>query len=453
MVWMTFWPLVLGFTLSGMVQSFVERDGLRASLGRTSPASVSRATALGMISSSCSYAASAMSRALFVRGASWPNALVFMVASTNLVIELGLVLYLLLGWPFVVAQFVGGVLMVAALALLTGVAFSPTAQARLRDRAIGDSAPASSASTPWRQRVRSADAYRGAARFAWGDLTMLRRELLAGFVIAGFLVVHVPAAWWSDIFWTGHGWLTTLENVLIAPLLAVISFVCSVGNIPLAAALWSHGVAFGGVVSFIFADLVTLPLLFIYRRFYGGRVAWRLFALLWLVMSAGGLAVDALFHAVRAVPATRHSPALRGEFPLGATLVLNIAAAVLLVAVAWAARRRHDSHDTARDPVCGMTVDVHSPAAVRDRDGRTFYFCSPRCAERFDANADIASSADEVTDPVCGMTVDPATALAWQDAAGVIHYFCCEGCRVSHQAASTTLGVETGHAHGGPGDV
>ncbi len=141
MVWMTFWPLVLGFTLSGMVQSFVERDGLRASLGRTSPASVSRATALGMISSSCSYAASAMSRALFVRGASWPNALVFMVASTNLVIELGLVLYLLLGWPFVVAQFVGGVLMVAALALLTGVAFSPASQARLRDRAVGDSVP------------------------------------------------------------------------------------------------------------------------------------------------------------------------------------------------------------------------------------------------------------------------------------------------------------------------
>jgi Cu+-exporting ATPase len=138
---------------------------------------------------------------------------------------------------------------------------------------------------------------------------------------------------------------------------------------------------------------------------------------------------------------------------LGATLVLNVAAAVLLLAVAWAARRRKDGLDTARDPVCGMTVDVHSPAAVRERDGTAFYFCSPRCAERFDADADTVSNVGEVTDPVCGMTVDPATALSRRDAAGVIHYFCCEGCRASHQAASPALEVETGHARGGPGHV
>jgi uncharacterized membrane protein YraQ (UPF0718 family)/YHS domain-containing protein len=397
MVWMTFWPLVLGFTLSGAVQSFLPRDGLRARLGRTTPGSVARASALGMISSSCSYAASAMSRALFARGSSWPNALIFMVASTNLVIELGLVLYLLLGWQFVVAQFVGGAIMIAALALLAPAVFPARAQEALRAR-VRDSVPEARVSnSSWRERLTERGAYRRAARFAWGDLTMLRRELLAGFVVAGFLTVHVPASWWSHLFLTGHGAATAVENVAVAPLLAVVSFVCSVGNIPLAAALWAHGVAFGAVVSFILADLVTLPLLLIYRRFYGGAATGRLFGLLWVVMSGSGLAVDELFRALGAVPATRHSPALRGQFPLGATLALNVAAAVLLGVVVWAARRRDDPV-SARDPVCGMEVDVTAPAAVRRLAGDTFYFCSPRCAERFDVRGEpTAPAAVELT--------------------------------------------------------
>ncbi|MDE3064041.1 MAG: permease [Acidobacteriota bacterium] len=431
MVWMTFWPLVLGFSLSGAVQSFLPRDGLRARLGRTSAATVGRASVLGMISSSCSYAASAMARALFARGASWPNALVFMVASTNLVIELGLVLYLLLGWPFVLAQLVGGAIMIAALGLLAGLVFPAAAQEDLRARVLGDAPPAQAATRTWRERLHTRDSYRAAARFAWGDLTMLRRELLAGFVVAGFLTVHVPSAWWSHLFWTGHGAATAVENAVLAPLLAVISFVCSVGNIPLAAALWVHGVAFGGVVSFIFADLVTLPLLLIYRRFYGTRATLRLFALLWVVMSGGGLLVDAIFSAAHAVPATRHSAALRGDFPLGATLALNVAAAALLGLVWWASRRRAGGA-TARDPICGMEVDVSAPAAVRQREGVTYYFCSPRCADRFDA-APVAATA-EALDPVCQMTVDPATALSWTDPAGHAHYFCGPGCRETYAA-------------------
>jgi uncharacterized protein len=432
MVWVTFWPLVLGFSLSGAVQSFLPRDALRARLGRTSPATVARASLLGMISSSCSYAASAMGRAVFARGASWPNALVFMVASTNLVIELGLVLYLLLGWPFVLAQFIGGVVMIAALALLAGLVFPARTQAALRARVQGQVPPAAASSTSWRERIRSRDAYRGAARYAWGDLTMLRRELLAGFVVAGFLTVHVPNAWWSHLFWTGHGAATSLENAVLAPLLAVISFVCSVGNIPLAAALWVHGVAFGGVVSFIFADLVTLPLLLIYRRFYGGRSTARLFLLLWVVMSGGGLIVDGLFSAAHAIPATRHSAALRGDFPLGATLVLNVLAAALLGAVWWASRRRDDAGRTARDPVCGMQVDVSAPAATRQRGAVTVYFCSPRCAERFDAGDGATREPATAVDPICSMSVDPRDALSWRDEGGETTYFCCEGCRTAY---------------------
>jgi uncharacterized membrane protein YraQ (UPF0718 family)/YHS domain-containing protein len=428
MVWMTWWPLIFGFTVSGLVQSFLPRDGLRHQLGEDTPSSAAKASLLGAISSSCSYAASAMARALFARGASWSNAMIFMIASTNLVIELGVVLYLLLGWQFVVAQIVGGVVMIIALSLLVRLFFSRSRQERLRQRVIADSpAPLGEASPDWRQRLRQRRNYSLAARFTLGDITMLRRELLTGFLVAGFLTVHVPALWWSHLFFSGHGALTVIENAVVAPLLAVVSFVCSVGNIPLAAALWFHGVAFGGVVSFIFADLVTLPLLLIYRRFYGTSNAARLFALFWLIMSGGGLLVEVLFRALHLLAHNRHSVAMQGQFPLGWTLYLNVAAAVALVTL-WFLARRHGGG--ARDPICGMTVDLSAPVASRERDGRTYYFCSPRCAERFDAQATSASTDEPVgfRDPVCGMVVgDDGPHTEGPD--GITYYFCGEACR------------------------
>jgi len=441
MLWMTWWPIVFGFTLSGAVQSFLPRDGLRSKLGTTTPGSSSRAALLGVISSSCSYAASAMSRALFARGASWTNAIIFMVASTNLVVELGIVLYLLLGWQFVVAQFVGGAIMVIALMALTGLFFSKKTQDGLRERVVLDAPPAASGTTStWRERMRSGRFYRLSARFTMGDFTMLRKELLAGFVVAGFLSVHVPTLWWSHLFLTGHGTLTIIENAIVAPLLAVISFVCSVGNIPLAAALWSHGVAFGGVISFIFADLVTLPLLLIYRRFYGTRSMLRLFALLWLVMSGGGLLVNLLFSSAHLIPTTRHSAALSGEFPLGATLMLNVLASVLLVGV-WVLSRQSRDDASARDPICGMTVDLSAPVATRSRDGQTFYFCSLRCAERFDRHEDPAQMDEdpdgEHVDPVCSMRVNATTAPHCVGADNVTYYFCSEGCRTAFLEGSS----------------
>jgi len=401
MVWMTWWPLVLGFSLSGAVQSFLPRDGLRRRLGQSGPAGVARASLLGVISSSCSYAASAMSRALFARGASWSNAVIFMVASTNLVIELGVVLYLLLGWQFVVAQIAGGIVMIAGLAVSTRLFFSRPYQARLRERVEADAPPSATVSPGWRQRLRERDSYGLAAQYTIGDLAMLRKELLAGFLVAGFLIVHVPATWWSHLFLSGHGSLTLVENVVVAPLLAVLSFVCSVGNIPLAGALWYHGVAFGGVVSFIFADLVTLPLLLIYRRFYGAGAARRLFALLWLVMSGAGLLVDLVFRGAHLLPTSRHNAGLSGQFSLGATLVLNVIATLFLAWLWWMSR--HGSRQ-ARDPVCGMTVDVTAPGATRRHNGHDHFFCSPRCAQIFD-EATKASPIDGDGPPV---PVDPS---------------------------------------------
>ncbi len=433
MIWMTWWPLVLGFTLSGLIQSLLPRDSLRSSLGTTSLSSVARASVLGVISSSCSYAASAVSRALFARGSSWRNSLIFMVASTNLVIELGILLYLLLGWRFVLAQLVGGVVMVTLLALTTGVMFNSLREARLRARVLDDAPPRENPSTlTWRDRL-DRDHVKSAARYTIGDLTMLRKELLAGFLVAGFIAVHVPASWWRHLFWSGHGGWTVVENVVVAPLLAVVSFVCSVGNIPLAAALWAHGVAFGGVIAFIFADLITLPLLAIYRRYYGAGSAWRLFVLLWFTMSASGLLVDGLFRAVGWAPTSHHVRVLDGQFPLGSTLVLNLLATVVLLGAWWLARRPSSSSLVAVDPICGMAVDTTSATATAERDGVTYYFCSLGCQGRFarggDHAHDHAGREEWALDPVCAMEVDPARSRRAEGPDGVTYYFCSEGCR------------------------
>jgi uncharacterized protein len=424
MVWMTWWPLVLGFTLAGIVQGTLPRDALRQRLGSNTARSHATATLLGTLSSSCSYAASAMSRALFARGSSWTNSLIFMVASTNLVIELGVVLFVLLGWPFVVAQLVGGIVMVILLIALTPLMFRRATVERLTARVASDSSSTTeSTSLSRRERLGLS------ARYTMGDLTMVRKELLIGFVVAGFLSVHVPNSWWSHIFLNGHGGWTVLENVVLAPLVSVLAFVCSVGNVPLAAALWGHGVAFGGVIAFLFADLVTLPLLVIYRRYYGTATAWRLFALLWATASGAGLVIDGLFRLIHLIPNSHHVKVLSGAFPLGATLVLNVLAAIMLLVVWRLAQGAKGDGHAATDPICGMTVDPSNAPASALRDGETFFFCSLGCRDKFLAHDQpVSVVGGEPLDPVCGMNV-AGREISSVGPDGATYYFCSEGCR------------------------
>jgi uncharacterized membrane protein YraQ (UPF0718 family) len=444
MVWLTWWPIVLGFTLSGFVQSGIARDKLRRELGHDSPGSFATASLLGVISSSCSYAASGMARALFARGASWTNSVVFMVASTNLVIELGVVLYLILGWRFLIAQLVGGVIMIALLGLLTRVMFRPARVDAMRQHVSGDETPAHHhhSEAPQTARLRDRATLVAAARYTTGDLTMIRLELVAGFVVAGFLSAHVPTSWWHHLFVNGHGIWTVLENVALAPLVAVLACVCSVGNIPLAATLWGHGVAFGGVIAFIFADLIALPLLAIYRRFYGIATTWRLLVLLWCTMSLAGLAIDGLFRLTNLTPSGHHVALLAGDFPLGATLVLNILAALILLAIWLLARSSALSDHIATDPVCGMSVEKSSAAATAQQGTTTYYFCSPSCRDRFVAELS-ESPAETFIDPVCGMTVTPHDDHTPTEREGVTYYFCSEGCRkIFIDAASPRQPIE-----------
>jgi uncharacterized protein len=389
MLWATFWALVLGFALAGAVQAFVSRREMQRLLGRSGPREIARASLLGAASSSCSYAASAMAKTLFQRGADFVSSMVFMFASTNLVVELGIVLWVLLGWEFALAEFVGGAIMIVLFTLLARVVLKRKETDAARER-LGDGGHADDViqRLPWRRRLTSEAGWADAASYAFADVKMVRKEIAAGYLIAGFLAVLVPASLWNGVFATGHGFWTSLENVIVGPFIALISFVCSVGNVPLAAALWSGGISFGGVISFIFADLIALPLLFIYRRYYGGRLTLKLLAVFWTVMSAAGLTVEYLFRGLGIEPTERPATVVQTSFAWNYTTFLNIVFALVLVGLWWLARNQQrlgGGAGYAIDPVCGMQVEVAHAAARSESDGRPIYFCSDRCLDRFEA--------------------------------------------------------------------
>ncbi|WP_375480814.1 permease [uncultured Jatrophihabitans sp.] len=403
MFWETLWALVLGFVLSGAVQAFVSRREMQRVLGDHRPATLGRASFFGVISSSCSYASSALAKSLFARGADFTASLVFMIASTNLVVELGAVLWLLIGWQFALAEFVGGAVMIALLGLVAPRVLPSrlveAARERLARRDADHAQPESArdfdaddhdlAGQPLLARLRSRHGWGDASGYTVSDVTMLRTELVIGFVVAGFLAALVPAEFWQSIFLTGHGFWSSLENVVLGPFLAIISFVCSVGNVPLAAALWHGGSSFGGVVAFVFADLITLPLLAIYRKYFGLALTVRILVTFWAAMALAGLAVEYLFRAVRVPEPARPAMVVRTGFEWDYTTILNILALVGF-AVVYRLYRRRDigSARYAKDPVCGMQVEIALAPAHRLQDGRNVWFCSDHCAHRFDESPD-----------------------------------------------------------------
>lgn len=401
MFWETLWPLIFGFTLSGAVQAFVSREQMQRAMGAHGPAAVARASGFGMVSSSCSYAATAMAKSLFQKGADFVAAMIFMFASTNLVIELGVVLVVLLGWQFAAAEFVGGAIMIVLLAVTGSLVIGARRSERARRSVVGHGAKGDDHDAmagvseerqeelerePWSVKLRSRAAWSDAAGYTMADIRMLRRELVIGYVVAGFLAVLVPTHVWNAVFLHGNGFWTTLENVLVGPFIAVISFVCSIGNVPLAAALWHGGISFGGVVAFIFADLITFPLLLIYRKYYGTRLTIRLLVWFWAVMAVGGLAVEGLFSGAGLIPHTQARPIVATAFHWNYTTILNLVALVGFAYLYWLYRnqgRLGGGRTHATDPVCGMQVETAQAPAQATHDGVRYWFCSDGCAERF----------------------------------------------------------------------
>jgi uncharacterized membrane protein YraQ (UPF0718 family)/YHS domain-containing protein len=403
MFWQTLWALVLGFVLSGAVQAFVSRAQMQKAMGTHRPAAVARSSLFGMASSSCSYAASALAKTLFRRGADFTAAMIFMVAATNLVVELGIVLWLLIGWPFAVAEFVGGAIMIVLLTVLLPRIVPEQQIAAARHRLdAGDEASsgheqharhgeAETEAGTLARRLRQPARWADAAGYTMSDLAMLRRELVIGFLVAGFISVGVPIGFWNAVFLHGHGLLSMIENAVIGPFVAIISFVCSVGNVPLAAALWHDGATFGGVVAFVFADLISLPLLLIYRKLYGGPLTARLLGIFWLAMSVAGLCTELIFKAAGLVPTTRPTLVAPDHFSWDYTTVLNIVFLALFAGVYWLHHNKQrfgGGQAYARDPVCGMQVEKAHPGAIlRAADGETIYFCSDHCKEHYAAEA------------------------------------------------------------------
>jgi uncharacterized membrane protein YraQ (UPF0718 family)/YHS domain-containing protein len=380
----TFWALVFGFTLSGAIQTFISRARMRESLGGHRSKEVARASFFGVVSSSCSYAASALAKSIFNKGADFTTSMIFMFASTNLVIELGFVLWILMGWQFAVAQFVGGIIMILLLAFTIPRMIPRQLIEKAQEVSFDSSMRNSDGEEPIGVRIRQRAQWRSAAGYTVGDFTMMRVELVVGFLIAGLAAYLVPQSFWNSLFLHGHGFLAIIENAIIGPFIAIISFVCSVGNVPLAAALWASGISFGGTISFIFADLISLPLIVIYRKYYGGALTLRLVALFWAVMALSGLLTQGIFnllgltpHHMTMVMATKHWGA-------NATTILNGAALILLGVVMWLHWSKSEaSTEFAQDPICGMQVRISDAPAHTQVDGVDYYFCMPGCKEKF----------------------------------------------------------------------
>jgi uncharacterized protein len=384
MAYEVWWALVLGFLVSAIVQAWVPRQRIEESLSGGGPRPVGLATALGAASSSCSYAAIAIAKSLFQKGASAASALAFQFASTNLVWELGLVLWILLGWQFALAEFVGGLVMIALMAIVLRAFVSPRLEARAREHAqaadTGHQHHSAVSHMSLRERVRSPEAWSDVAHNFRGDWQMLWKEIGIGFLLAGFVGL-LPMDIFNTLFVTdAPPAVQTIQNVVVGPLIAVLSFVCSIGNVPLAAVLWSGGISFAGVMAFIFADLIVLPIVAIYRKYYGTAFALRITALMLLTMIVAALVVDGLFSAVGLVPTERPSADdVFGEISLNYKLVLNVLALGVFAALIALTRRRG-----ATDPVCGMTVD-RAKAVTLEEDGRTVYFCSEHCRHAYAA--------------------------------------------------------------------
>src|SRR5713226_8841240 len=338
MFWEILWPLILGFTLSGIVQAVVSHNAMAKTLGCDGPKCLTFATLFGIASSSCSYAAVALARSIFQKGASFVSAMAFELASTNLVIELGIILIVLMGWQFAAAEFVGGILMVIFIGLIFRLTLTPKlvqmaktqAEKGVMGRMEGHAAMDMRVSGgSFFSKLLSGKGLTAVSNFFVMDWASVWVDILLGLLIAGALAAWVPDSFWRAFFFTSNPTLAKIEGPLVGPFVALVSFVCSVGNVPLAAVLWKGGISFGGVVSFIFADLIVLPILDIYRKYYGWKVMGFILLTFYATMAAAGYVVEFLFEALGIIPQNRTAVVITEGIQWNYTSILNIIFLVL----------------------------------------------------------------------------------------------------------------------------
>ena len=345
MFWEILWALVLGFSLSGAVQAVVSKKEMRRLLPDDSARTLAVATVLGAASSSCSYAAVALARSLFHRGANFTAAMAFQFASTNLVVELGIIMALLLGWQFTLGEFIGGPLMIVLMALVFRAFLTPRLVDEARERAVlgtlgkmeghAEMDMSVSGKGPIWRRLASPAGFTATADYFVMDWAAVWIDVFGGLLIAGALAAWVPDSWWQSLFLKHHASLAKFWGPIIAPAVAIISFVCSIGNVPLAAVLWNGGISFGGLLAFIFADLIVLPILDIYRKYYGWRTAGFLLATFYATMVGAGLIVEFVFDGLGLTPTTRDAKVVKASVSWNYTTMLNIVFLTLAALLLW----------------------------------------------------------------------------------------------------------------------
>jgi uncharacterized protein len=344
MLWEILWPLILGFGLSAVVQAVVSKSEMTKLLPDDSPKSLAIACGLGAASSSCSYAAVALARSIFRKGANFTAAMAFQLASTNLVAELTIIIVVLMGWQFAAAEFLGGPLMVVLVALLFRRFLSrklitearAQAERGLKGKmeAHAEMDMSVTEGSLW-QRVTSKDGFTATSHYFVMDLAAVWKDIAVGLLIAGALAAWVPADFWNSFFLVSHPIAAKIWGPIVGPIVAVVSFVCSVGNVPLAAVLWNGGISFGGVIAFIYADLLVLPIIDIYRKYYGWKVTGLIVGVFYVAMVIAALLVELLFEALGLIPSHRAAQIVEMSISFNYTTVLNIIflaiAALLLV--------------------------------------------------------------------------------------------------------------------------
>src|SRR6266699_4667438 len=334
MAWEIAWALILGFMLSAVVQAVVSKAEMTRLLPDASPKRLALATALGAASSSCSYAAVALARSIFRKGADFTAAMAFELASTNLVAELSIILIVLMGWQFALAEFAGGLLMVMIIAVIFRIFLSPKLVREAREQADKgikgimeghaeiDMSVEEDGSLS--QRLTSADGITATSHYFVMDVIAVWKDIVVGLLLAGALAAWVPQDFWKTFFLTSHPVAATLWGPIVGPIVSVLSFVCSVGNIPLAAVLWNGGISFGGVIAFIYADLLVLPIIDIYRKYYGWKVTGLIVGVFYVAMVLAALLVELLFEALALIPSQRSAQIVETSISFNYTTVLNI---------------------------------------------------------------------------------------------------------------------------------
>ncbi|MBX0286766.1 permease [Haloarcula salinisoli] len=423
-LWTAAWAIIMGLVITSLVQVYVSKERMAQLLGRGDVRGVTRATLFGAASSGCSFGAVAIGKGLFKKGAHVVPFLAFMFASTNLIVELGLMILVLLGWEFLLAELLGGLILIAVMALLVHLTLPETLFERVREELAERDREAGTTEDPtcgmegkdeytvvtdggetlkfcspgcletyeqavagrgsWREELRSWGGWYKVANQYRKEWSMLWTDVVAGFLISGFVIVFVPQWVWNSLFLGGDGVLVSAENAVMGVAIAVVSFVGSMGNVPFAVALWGGGVSFAGVIAFVYADLITIPVLNVYRKYYGWKVMLYILGVFFVTMAFTGFLMEQLFDLLGIVPdlAGGETATEQEFFVVDYTLVLNLLAFGLSGFLLYVYRRGLGAPGQYRDPVCGMRVGDDGPSAAAD--GETYHFCSATCRRTFE---------------------------------------------------------------------